>query len=487
MKGSFLLLLSTALPLAAGAALPAISSLKKPAHLKRYVLVVLSAVFLLSLALLFTPERHLTLFCLTDELPLALSSDAFSRIFALLAAFMFLLSGIYSFEYMKHEKRHTRFYTFYLLTLGCLIGLGYSSNLVTMYLFFELMTLMSVPLVLHSGSDFARRGAEKYLFYSITGACLGLFGIILLYSSGAKLDFVPGGYLGRADGALLAGIFLSVLGFGAKAGLFPLEAWLPAAHPVAPAPASAVLSGVITKAGVLAVFRLLYFVAGPEAIAGTWVQTVLIVFSLITVILGSTLAYREKLLKRRMAYSTVSQVSYILFGLFLLNETAASGALAHVVFHSVIKDALFLCVGAVIFETGLTRADEMRGIGKRMPVTMWCFTISSLALVGIPPLSGFVSKWYLAMGSLASGIGVLSVWGPAVLLISALLTAGYLFSVSVNAFFPGRDFDYSTLKKCEPGREMTVPLIILTALSVVFGLFPAPLLSLVRTALGGIF
>lgn len=184
----------------------------------------------------------------------------------------------------------------------------------------------------------------------------------------------------------------------------------------------------------------------------------------------------RKGVKKRLAYSTVSQVSYIVFGLALLNPVGMTGSLLHVLAHALIKCTLFLVAGAIIFQTGCTRVDELRGIGKRMPVTMWCYTIASLGLIGIPPTGGFISKWYLATGALDSGIKIFSIAGPVVLLISALLTAGYLLPISIQGFLPGEDFDKSSIKKCEPDKYMLLPVIVLTGLSVLIGLFPNPVI-----------
>jgi len=266
-----------------------------------------------------------------------------------------------------------------------------------------------------------------------------------------------------------------ILGFGVKAGMFPLHAWLPTAHPVAPAPASAVMSGIIVKMGILGMIRVVFYLIGADFIRGTWVQNVWMILSLLTVFMGSMLAYREKVMKKRLAYSTVSQASYILFGLSLLQPVAMTGALLHVVFHAVIKSCLFLSAGAIIYKTHKTNVEELRGIGKEMPVAIWCYTFASAALIGIPPASGFISKWYLATGSLASGIEVFSWLGPVVLLTSALLTAGYLLPITVNGFLPGADYDYAGLEKKEPCLTMLLPLLILAALAVLLGIFPNPL------------
>lgn len=422
-----------------------------------------------------------TLFTLTSSLSLVFAVDELSVLFAVLALVVMICAGFFSFEYMKHEENEKRYYGFYLIVFGVLNALCFAGNLITFYLFFEVLTLSSVPLVLHNGSREAIMAGLKYLFYSLCGAYMALFGIYFVCRYSDTLSFTSGGVLQAADaptkGLLLIIAMIMIIGFGVKAGMFPLHAWLPAAHPVAPAPASAVLSAVIVKAGVLALIRTVYYIFGASFLRGTWVQTVWLTLSLVTVFMGSMLAYREPVLKKRLAYSTVSQLSYILFGLATMNVQAVNGSLLHVLAHGLIKATLFLCVGAIIYMTGKTRVEELRGIGKEMPFTMWCYTIVSLGLIGIPPTGGFVSKWYLATGSLSSGMPLFRWLGPAVLLISALLTAGYLLPITIYAFLPGADYDYANLKKREPSLYMTIPICIMTALSVLIGLFPTQLID----------
>lgn len=436
-------------------------------------------------------ESSVVLFSLTNTLTIAFHVDSIGRLFSVLTVVMWLLVGIYAMAYMKHEHEEHTFFGYYLIVTGILIGLDFSSNLITMYVFYELMTLTSLPLVLHERTKEAVQAGLKYLFYSVAGAFFALFGIFFLASVCSSLEFVPGGVLaGEAvagkEGLLLTAACCMIIGFGTKAGMFPFHGWLPTAHPVAPAPASAVLSGVITKAGVLAVIRVIYFIIGQDLIRGTWVQTVWVVLSLATVFMGSMLAYKEHVLKKRLAYSTVSQVSYIMFGLSLLEPTAFVGALSHVVFHSIIKNGLFMTAGAIIVTTGWTRVEQMRGLGRIMPFTLAGYTVLSLALVGIPPASGFVSKWYLATGAMASGVGVWAFVGPVVLLVSALLTAGYLLPVTIQGFFPGKDFDDSELKKRkllkrEPALFMLGPILLLAAVALLLGCFPGSLIQMVQS------
>ncbi len=486
MNGNLFILFPVFIPIILGAVFPFLKFLKSRKQKMIYVGISLCSSALLSVVALLTVKEGsdtLLIWNLTEKLPVYMKIDQVSKLFAYLTTAVWVIVGFYSFGYMKQEEEEERYFSFYLIVYGVLMGLDFSGNLISLYIFYELMTLTSLPLVLHNRTKEAVLAGLKYLFYSVAGAFMALLGIFFVYQYGTTMEFTAGGVLNVAklsghEGLFLTVTFLTILGFGCKAGMFPLHAWLPTAHPVAPSPASAVLSGIITKAGVLAIIRMVFFIVGADFLRGTWVQTAWMSISLFTVFMGSMMAYKEPLLKKRLAYSTVSQVSYILFGLSLLNTTGALGALLHVVFHSLIKNTLFLAAGAVIMQTGCKRVDELTGIGKRMPVTIWCFTLTGLALVGIPPLSGFISKWYLASGALSSNIAVFEWLGPVILLISALLTAGYLLPVTVKGFLPGHS--ETLYERCEAPKIMTVPMLLLTAGAVLFGIFAAPLCDAVR-------
>lgn len=438
------------------------------------VVFITAAAFLAGFAALL--KEDVTLLRLSNTLALRFSGDRLSLFFVLLVGLIWFFVEFHAFGYMKHEGNEPQFFGFFLLTYAALIGLAFSANAVTLYMFFELMTLASMPLVLHNGSEQSRRASFFYLGYSTLGASLALMGFFLLASQGNDLTFVAhGGQLVGDEKTLLAAAFLIILGFGAKAGMVPLQMWLTEAHPVAPSPASAVLSGLITKGGVLAIIRCTFQLFGREMLGGTWVQTAVLVLSILTIFTGSMLALREKVLKKRMAYSTISNVSYVLFGLFVFDTMGMgiTGALLQIVFHALAKDALFLCAGSIIFATGCTRVDELKGIGRRMPVTMWCFAIASLSLIGIPPMGGFIAKYELAMGALATG-STLATIGVVVLMVSALLTAFYLLPIVAAAFFPGRDFEAG--EKCEVPKTMLIPQIVFTGLTIL-GVLSHELLS----------
>lgn len=418
-------------------------------------------------------------------LNLQFNIDEISIIFSVLGVIVFLAAGIFSIEYIKHEFHHLRYWLFYILGFFVYEALCFAGNLITYYLLFELLTLSTFPLVLHSEKREAVMAGLKYLFYSLCGAYMVLFGLYFVHKYGNTLSFTSGGVFSQDvfnanSGILLICAMLMIFGFGVKGGMLPMHAWLPAAHPVAPGPASAVLSAVIVKAGVLGIIRTVFYIFGDNALRGTWVQKTWIVVTLLTVFMGSMLAYREDVLKKRLAYSTVSQVSYILFGLSVMTDEAYTGGLMHVLAHGFIKCGLFLVAGAIIYMTGKTKVSEMRGIGKQMPVTIWCFTILSLGLIGIPPTGGFISKWHLATGALLSGIPVFSWLGPVILLVSALLTAGYLLPISINGLLPGAEFDSTALEKKEPKPVMVVPIIVLTVLTVILGVYPQ-ILDLLRS------
>jgi len=467
------MILAILLPMVFGAVLPFLKIKNRSLRLG-LVSTLLAVESLLGLWIILGEESCLRLWSMTDSLSVALRADGLAKLFIALFVLGWLLIGVFSFEYMKHEENEDRFYAFFLLSEGALVGLSLAANLTTMYVCFELVTLLSMPLVMHSMKKEAISAALKYLFYSIAGAFMALLGIFFLahYSGGS--DFVPGGCLDMAavegrEGVLLAVIFITVLGFGAKAGMYPLHGWLPTAHPVAPAPASAALSALIAKAGVLAIIRVLYYVVGTELVAGTWVQTALLCLSLFTVFMGSMMAYRERALKKRLAYSTVSQISYILTALFIFSAEGVQGALLHVVFHAAVKTGLFLAAGALIYYTGKTFVDEYKGEGKRMPVIMWCYALVSITLIGIPPTGGFASKLVIASAALDSAPGVFAWLIPVVLLVSALLTAGYLMPIALDAFFPGKDTQL-TVKRTE-SPLMWVPMVVLAAVAVMLGLF----------------
>ena len=415
------------------------------------------------------------LFYLTERIPLCFTLDRVGRFFLLLVLTVYTCACFYAFEYLENDERDRGFFAFWFASFGAMLAVCMAGNLVSLYLCFELATLSSMPMVLHDRTKASNAAALKYLFYSVGGALLGLFAVmaLCLYGSGV---FTEGGFLSEAATAahaplLRAAAFAGIVGFGAKAGMYPLHGWLPAAHPVAPAPASALLSGIVAKAGILAVIRLVYYAAGTPLLRGSWVQTAWMCLALVTVFMGSMMAWRESVMKKRLAYSTVSQLSYIMLSLSLLCPDGLRGALLHAAAHATSKSVLFLCAGAFIHCLGASRVGDLRGVGQRMPVTMLCFFTASLSLVGIPPMGGFTSKWQIALSALREAPGPFAYLIPVTLLLSALLTAGYLLPVTVNGFFPERGETPADPISAEPGAWMTVPMVLLCLGALAVGLF----------------
>ena len=437
----------------------------------------------------------LRLFSFAEGIDLYFEIDAIGRFFMVMVMILYTCVIFYAFEYMQMEERENVFFAFFVVSFGALLAVCMAGNLVTMYLCFEMATLTSMPLVLHEMTKDAVNAALKYLFYSIGGALLGLLAVFFVSYYSTEARFAFGGVLDTArasanEKVLLFIIFLGIIGFGTKAGMYPMHGWLPTAHPIAPAPASALLSGIIAKAGVIAIIRLVYFSVGPDFIRGTWVQYAWMTLCMLTIFMGSMMAFREKVTKKRLAYSTISQISYINLGLSLLSLEGLRGGLLHVAAHAASKGCLFLCAGVFIYKLGKRRVSELRGIGRLMPITMWCFLIASLSLVGIPPMGGFTSKWHIALAAIGDGMGIYAVLPPVILLISALLTAGYLLPVVVDAFFPGHEeegYGENTRKKAdepasgskEPTPFMWVPMIVLCLTALLVGVFGTNLVTMI--------
>lgn len=437
------------------------------------------------------PKGDIEIFRFTENLVIALKLDGLGMIFAGLISALWPLATLYSFEYMEKEERESSFFMFYTITYGVTLGIALAGNLMTMYLFYEMLTIVTVPLVLHTLTREAILASRTYLYYSLGGAAFGFIGFIFVLIYGESLDFVYGGVMNIAEVGSRANVLLLVyvlafLGFGVKAAVCPFNKWLPQAG-VAPTPVTALLHAVaVVKSGAFAIMRITYYSFGPNFLRGTWAQYTVMAIAIFTIIYGSARALKETHFKRRLAYSTIGNLSYILFGVTIMTPLGLMGALCHMVFHAVMKIASFFCAGAVISKTERAYVFELNGLGKHMPMTFGIFTISGLALMGVPGLCGFVSKWYLAEAAVASE-NVLAYVGIGALLISAILTAVYTMTISVRAFFPGKDFDDSVNKDVkEAGIRMLLPLCIFTICIIVFGVYSKPLTDFISVvAMGG--
>jgi len=425
-----------------------------------------------------------------NNLSISFKIDGLTMVFAGLIAFLWPLATLYAFEYMTHEKNEKSFFLFYTMTYGVTLGIAFASDMVTMYFFYELLTLVTVPLVMHTQTREAILAVRKYLYFSIGGAAFAMMGMIFVIVYGNTCEFQLGGVFSPIGilrhGDLLLWIYLfSFMGFGVKAAVFPLSSWLPQAG-VAPTPVTALLHAVaVVNAGAFAIIRLTYYSFGTEFLRGTWVQEVCMVLTMFTIVYGCSRAVKETHIKRRLAWSTVSNLSYILFGALVMTPQGLVGALAHFVFHGFMKITAFLCAGAFMHQTGKKYVYEMDGMGRTMKITFGCFAVSGFGLMGVPGFAGFISKWNLTEAAVESG-NWLAYAGVACLLLSALLTAIYMLNVVSRAFFPSRR-EMALETASDPSWQMCLPLLVCAACTVLLGFGAEPLISFFRAVAWGIY
>jgi multicomponent Na+:H+ antiporter subunit D len=419
---------------------------------------------------------------LSEILPgvqLAFRADAFGLLFAGGAAVLWIATSFYSIGYMRSLEEHaqTRYFACFALALSATMGVAFSANLFTLFIFYEALTLATYPLVSHKETDEARAGARKYAIYLLGAAKLLLLtAIIVTYNLTGTLDFRKGGIFQEATLAahptLLFWVFALFLFGLAKNAVVPFHSWLPAAM-VAPTPVSALLHAVaVVKTGVFATLRIFLFVFGVDAMRYLGADNLALVMASVTILLGSLMAMYQDNLKARLAFSTISQLSYIVLGGALLTPNGVLSGVVHVTNHAVSKITLFLSAGSIYVSTHKTEVSQLSGLARKMPWTMAAFSLASLSLIGIPPTSGFVSKWYLAIGSAERGSPGLLV----VLVVSSLLTAGYLGPILYKAYFEqSADSGHDEIREIP---WMVVPLVLSAIASLLLGLYPGPLLKL---------
>jgi len=351
------------------------------------------------------------------------------------ASGLWIVTSIYGFGYMRghHEKNQTRFFACFAVAISAALGIAFARNLFTLFLFYEALTFSTYPLVTHHGTEKAMRAGRVYLGLLVSTSVLFLlFAVVWTYVLAGSVEFVPGGILaGRAgDGTLTLLLALFAFGLG-KAALMPFHRWLPAAM-VAPTPVSALLHAVaVVKAGVFSMVKILLYVFGLDLLHETGISFWLMVVASISILVASVRAIGKDNLKARLAYSTISQLSYITLGAALATSSAVVGAALHIAMHAMGKITLFFCAGAIYVATDKTEVSEMAGLGKRMPVTLFAFFVGSLSIIGLPPGGGAWSKWYLALGA-AEAHEVIFI---AVLMLSSLLSIAYLMPVVARGFF----------------------------------------------------
>ena len=396
--------------------------------------------------------------------------DWLSAVLVTIASAIWLLVTIYSFDYVKPMRHVNRYHTFTLITFGATLGTLLAGDLLTLFLFFELMSFSSYVLVIQEGDAKALKAGFLYLIMTIGGGLAFLFGVLAVYQITGTVAYAAGGFLASDSTLSLMAFFGFLIGFGMKAGMFPLHIWLPEAHPVAPSPSSALLSGVMLKVGAFGLLRVIFNVYEFRFLQETGWINYLLVAALLTIVLGSVFAIMQSSLKRRLAYSSVAQMGYVLLGMALLSEKALVGDVFHIFTHAIMKSCLFLVSGTMILVTGKTEIDDFKGIGKRLPVSMVCFTMASLSMIGIPPFNGFLSKWFLGLGALQVNRPLSAI----TLLVSSLLNAVYYLPIIINAFFRQEEHDFSKVK--EPSLKMLVPVVVLALATVLFDLLPVNVL-----------
>jgi multicomponent Na+:H+ antiporter subunit D len=436
----------------------------------------------------FVLNGQTLVFNLVEVLPgvcVAFRVDPLGMLFALVASSLWIVTSIYSIGYMRPLREHsqTRYFSYFAIALSSAIGVAFAANLLTMYLFYEMLSLSTYSLVTHHQDPEARFGGRKYLTY-LMGTSIGLLlpAIILTYTFTGTLDFSQQGILaGAASDAILIVMFMLYLLGLAKAAVMPVHSWLPSAM-VAPTPVSALLHAVaVVKAGVFCVVRIIFHVYGVDLMQALDLGVLTIYFVSVTILVGSIFALAQDNLKARLAYSTVAQLSYIILGAALLSPEGMIGGVIHIVMHGFGKITLFFCAGAILVATGKKNVSEMKGLGKRMPVTMMAFFVGSLSIIGLPPLGGFISKWNLVLGSLEAGqIPIL-----VVLLTSSLLNAAYFLPIVYQGFFSEPDRSENP-HEGEGIREApvlaVVPPVVTASASIVLFFYPQPFFRLSRMA-----
>lgn len=413
-----------------------------------------------------------TLCQITDTVGLTLHTDPAGMIFATLASMLWVPMNFYSIGYMRcnQEREQTGYFAAFAMCMSAVMGIAMAENLLTFFIFYELLTLASYPLVLHKRNQEALMASRKYLIYTLISGQFFLAGVIAVYCISGTMSFTAGGFL-TTDMApkwvLQAAFVLMILAGSVKAAVMPLHGWLPAAM-IAPTPVSALLHAVaVVKTGVFAVLRIIGFVFGPKLLAEIGVTDVLAWAAAISILVSSLIALRQDHLKRRLAFSTIGQLSYIVLGAALISPISIKGAYLHLVAHAVMKITLFMCAGLIIARTHRNNISELCGIGKKLPVTMACFTIASLGIAGVPFLVGFISKWNLCLGALQAGKPLyVLLW-----VASGLLAAAYLIPVSQMAFFV-KDPQEKFRQYGEISYAMLIPICITTLIALILGCVP---------------
>jgi len=412
-----------------------------------------------------------TVISLAPGLLLQFRVDAFGLLFGILASTLWIATSLYSIGYMRglNEHAQTRYFFCFAIALSATMGIAFAANLLTLFIFYEILTMATYPLVAHKETPDAIKGGRKYLAYTLTAGVVILLASAIIYSLTGTLDFKPGGYLaGHASADMLRFLFVAlIMGFGVKAAIMPLHEWLPTAM-VAPAPVSALLHAVaVVKAGVFGVLRVILYVFGPNLLHDMGLWLILAYFVSFSVIVSCFFALAQDNLKRRLAFSTINNLAIIILGAALLSTSAIKGGMLHMAYHGFMKITLFFVAGAIYVKTHKEDVSELDGLGRQMPLTLGSFAIGAMGVAGIPPVCGFISKWYLCLGSLeAKEIVFLFVF-----LTSALLDAAFFFPIVYSSFFKKPKGDVNPHFD-EASMFMVIPLMATAIASLILGIFP---------------
>ena len=412
------------------------------------------------------------------NLALVFQVEPLGMLFALVASGLWIATSIYAFGYMRghHEENQTRFFFFFAVAISAALGAAFSGNMLTLFFCYEVLTLSTYPLVTHHRSEEAKAAGRIYMGILLsTSIGFLLLAMIATYHIAGTLAFVPGGILTGRASEWIIGVLLLLYAFGTgKAALMPFHRWLPSAM-VAPTPVSALLHAVaVVKTGVFTIVKIVVYIFGIDLLAETGAGTYLTYVACITILGGSLIAMTKDNLKARLAYSTISQLSYIVLGAALANNWGIIGASMHIAMHAFGKITLFFCAGAIMVALHKTEISDMKGIGRQMPFTMGAFLIASLSIIGLPPLGGAWSKWYLVLAGLEAEHYI----AVGTLLLSSLLNIAYLMPVAVNAFFyPAPEGSHG---RQEAPLACVLPLLFTALGSLILFFYPGPLLDLCR-------
>jgi multicomponent Na+:H+ antiporter subunit D len=404
-----------------------------------------------------------------------LRADTLSILFCILSATLWLVTTIYAIGYLEHSPNRSRFFGFFSLCVSSTMGIALAGNLMTFLIFYELLTICTYPLVVHKGDEKALKGGRTYLIYTLIGGGVLLLAVIWMYAIAGPIEFRDGGAIDavvdQARGPLTLIYFMFIASFGVKSAIVPLHGWLPRAM-VAPAPVSALLHAVaVVKAGAFGIVRVTYDLFGIDVANALGVLTPLMIATSLTIIVGSVLAIFQDDIKKRLAYSTVSQVSYIALGVALFGPLGSIGGIMHLVHQGVMKITLFFGAGSFDETLGVTKISQMDGIGRRMPLTMAAFTVGALGMIGVPPTAGFITKWFLAGGAIEAN----SQWVIGVLILSSLLNAGYFLPILYRAWFKPQKGDWPAEHdfggRFETFWMLLLPPVVTGIFSILLGLF----------------